>query len=103
MTWLEIISIRTAGAVETERVMEICRQSAQSDATGQLLAFIVYCSARYHTDITVHLHWKSDPGQGSILGREVSSALKEYGLINHTFWIKQQGLIAGTDLKRYGI
>lgn len=99
MIWLEVVSVRTALSIDTARVLEICRQCGQSDATGELLRSIVYCSARYQTDISVHLHWKSDPGPGSILGREVISALKEFGLINHSLWIKQQEFITGIQSK----
>jgi hypothetical protein len=95
MIWLEIISIRTAGAIETERIFEICGQCCQCNPTGQLLKLIVYRSARYETDISIHLHWKSDPGPGSILGLEVISALDDLGLISHTSWVKQEEFIAG--------
>ncbi len=77
MIWLEMISIRAAGTIEIERVFEICRPYCQSNSAGELLKLTVYCSARYETDISIHLHWKSDPGPGSIPGLEVISALED--------------------------
>jgi hypothetical protein len=90
MTWLEMINVRTARVIEAERVIELCRQSFQSLAVEKLLALTVYCSAKYPTDISIHFEWESDPRPGSILGSVVSSALKEFGLVSHTLWIKQK-------------
>jgi hypothetical protein len=99
MVWLEIVSIRTACAIETDRIFEICRQCCRCNSTGQLLKLIVYRSARYDTDISIHFHWKSDPGPGSIPGLEVISALEDLGLISHTSWIKQEEFIAGPAVR----
>ena len=88
MIWLEMISIRTAGIIEAGKVFEVCRQMFQSIADEKLLKLTVFCNARYETDISIHLQWKSDHAAGSILGREMSSALSDFGLINHTLWIE---------------
>lgn len=90
MAWLEMISIRTAGIVEAGKVFDICREFFQSSAVEKLLKLTVYCNARYATDISIHLQWKSDPGAGSILGGEVSAALGGLGLISHTMWVEQE-------------
>ncbi len=95
MIWLEMISIRAAGVIEAAKVFELCRQSFQSIAVEKSLKLTVYCNAKYTTDISIHLQWKSDPGPGSILGSEVSSALGDLGLISHTLWIEQEELITG--------
>ena len=93
MTWLEMISIRTAGIIEAGKVFDICSQMFQSIADEKLLKLTVFCNARYATDISIHLQWKSGPGSGSILGREINSALGDLGLISHTLWIEQEELI----------
>ncbi len=93
MIWLEMISIRTAGIIEARKVFETCRQIFQSIADEKLLKWTVFCNARYATDISIHLEWKSDSGSGSILGREISSALGDLGLISHTLWIEQEEVI----------
>jgi hypothetical protein len=95
MIWLEIISIRTAGIIEAGKVFDICRQMFQSIADEKLLELTVFCNARYATDISIHLQWKSDSGSGSILGRELSSALGDLGLISHTLWIEHEEVITG--------
>lgn len=95
MIWLEIISIRTAGIIETGKVFEICRHMFQSIADEKLLKWTVFCSAKYATDISIHLQWKSESGSGSILGGEMTSALSDFGLINHTVWIEQEKFVTG--------
>ena len=89
MIWLEMISTRAAGIIEAERILEICRQTHQSIAGEKLLKMTVFCNTRYATDVSIHLQWKSNPGTGSVLGRELSSALADLGLISHSLWIEQ--------------
>lgn len=95
MIWLEIISIRTAGIIEAEKVFEFCRHMFQSITDEDLLKLTLFCSAKYPTDISIHLEWKSDSGSGSILGREMTSALSDFGLINHTVWVERGQFITG--------
>jgi hypothetical protein len=97
MIRLEMINIRTAGIIEAEKVFDICRQMFQSIADEKLLKLTVFCDARYATDISVHLQWKSDSGSGSILGRMLSSALGDLGLVSHTLWIEQEEVITGAE------
>jgi hypothetical protein len=92
MIWLEMISTRAVGMIEAEKILELCRQTHQSIAGEKLLTMTVFCSTRYATDISIHLQWKSNPGTGSVLGRELSSALADLGLISHTLWIEQEEL-----------
>jgi hypothetical protein len=97
MIWLEMISIRTARAVEASKVMNLCRESVQSIADENLLNMTVFSNAKYGTDISIHLQWKSDPGSGSILGNQVCSALSDLGLISHTLWIEQEAFGNGNS------
>jgi len=92
MNLLEVISIRTAGIIEAGKVFEICRQMFQSIADEDLLKLTVFSNARYATDISSHLQWKSGSGSESILGAEMSSALVDLGLVSHTLWIEQEEL-----------
>jgi hypothetical protein len=90
MIWLEMISTRAAGISEAGKILEICRQMHQSIAGEKLLKMTVFCNTRYETDISIHLQWRSNPGTGSVLGRELSSALADLGLIRHSLWIEQE-------------
>ena len=93
MIWLEMISIRTAGIIEAGKVFEICRQMFQVIADEKLLKLTVFSNARYSTDISIHLWWKSDTGSESFSGRAIREALRDFGLISHTVWAKQEEAI----------
>jgi len=97
MIWLEMISTRAAGIMEAEKVLEICRQMHLSIAGEKLLIMAAFRNAKYGTDISIHLYWKSDPGTGSFLGKELILALEELGLVSHTVWIEQEEL----DIPKY--
>ncbi|MDR3555669.1 MAG: hypothetical protein P4L55_13005 [Syntrophobacteraceae bacterium] len=96
MVWLETINIRSAGATEARKVLDLCRRIVESTASEKGLRLKIFCNAAYATDISIHLQWKSDPGAFSILGKELSSALQDHGLISHSVWIEQEGP-AGID------
>jgi hypothetical protein len=98
MIWLEIISTRAAGIAEADKVFAIYREILQSLPDENLLNLAVFCNTKYPTDISLHLLWKSNPGDGSILGREVRSALGHLGLINHTTWIQKEEVRGGGAL-----
>ncbi len=98
MIWLEVISIRTAGAVEAGKVLDLCRQSIKSVEDRKLLKMSVFSNAKYETDISIHLQWKSDPGSGSLLGNQVRSALLNFGIISHTLWIEHEEFGHGEPL-----
>jgi hypothetical protein len=53
----------------------------------------VYFSAKYSTDISIHLEWASNPGSESFSGRAICEALRDLGLISHTVWAKQEEAI----------
>ena len=99
MIWLEMISVRTGTPVVAEQALDFCREVSKSVQTGELLKFAVYCNGTYPTDVSIHLLWKSNPGQSSMLGREVCTALGDLGLVSHTLWIEQKesGVVNGLE------
>ena len=90
MIWLETISIRAAGIIEAEKVLDIWNQFHLSTACDKLLEMTIFRNVKYATDISIHLQWKSNPGNESILGRQLSSELENHGLISHTIWIQEE-------------
>lgn len=90
--WLEMINIRIARVTEAAKLIElcICSQGFQSLADEKLLKVTVYCSSNYATDFSIHLEWDSDPGPCSVLGRALSEALGDLGLLSHTVWMKKE-------------
>ncbi|HAM52272.1 MAG TPA: hypothetical protein DCP92_16850 [Nitrospiraceae bacterium] len=90
MIWLEMISIRAAGIIEAEKVLNACGHFYLSVASDKLLKMTIFRNVKYATDISIHLQWKSNPGNESILGRQLSSELENHGLVSHTIWIQEE-------------
>lgn len=98
MKWLETINIRTARVTDAAKIIELCRQSFQSIAVEKLLKLTIYHSAKYATDIGIHLEWESDPGLKSVLGGSINEVLGDLGLTSHTLWIEHERFTVGKIL-----
>ncbi len=94
--WLEIISVRAAGNGEIERALELCRQIAIERTCGSPAEPILYRSAEYATDLSMHIHWRAETERPikSAFGEQVAWVLSDFGIINHTLWLLQGRSIA---------
>ena len=94
MKWVEIITLRSPGNINRELVDELLKGVDEPDSrtgTPKHLAEIrVYHHSVVETDLSVHIHWESEPGSQdkSPLGLRLSSALKPLGLLNHSVWVE---------------
>ncbi len=90
--WLEIISVRAAGNGEIERALEVCRRIASEGAHGPSAELILYRSAEYATDLSMHIHWHADAERPikSAFGVQVAWVLGDFGITNHTLWLLQR-------------
>jgi hypothetical protein len=91
MKWLEIIKLRSAGN-HTVLLEELFQRIANSDKNMGLVEMKIYRHAALESDLSVHLHWKSEKPEknGSGLGIRLVQAFKEFGLINHSIWIEEE-------------
>ena len=92
MKWIEILELRSTGNTRKqleEHIQEIIDQAKKN--SGQPLIKL-YTRLNIDTDLSIHLvHDSSEAIKGgSSLGLRLVSALKFYGLVNHTIWIKKQ-------------
>jgi len=93
MKWVEIITLRSPGRINTQVVNELIKQ-AESDAPNQLEGIRIYHHSVVETDLSIHLHWKSEPRSQhhkSPLGLKFSYALRNLGLLNHSMWVETAG------------
>ncbi len=90
MSWLEIITVRTAGSAEREKVLEVFEQMEAPKAAGGPLSIKMYLNAVLETDLSIHIHWNAETmHQGkSTLGLQLAQTLKYVGLTNHTIWVE---------------
>ncbi len=98
MRWVEIITLRSPGNISTQFVDELLREVSDSDSATDrpkhLVEIRIYHHSVVETDLSIHIHWKSEPGSQnkSSLGLRFSSALKNLGLLNHSVWLETAAL-----------
>ena len=92
MKWIEIIELRAAG--DTRKQMETRLQELidQVEKKSEQQTVKLYTRMKIETDLSIHLVHDSGKAKnrGSSLGIRLVSALKPYGLVNHTIWIEKE-------------
>ena len=93
MKWLEIIELRSAGG--NTKLLESQMQKLVNEVHEKTEnhAAKAYCRLMIVTDFSIHLFHDSKEVKksGSPLGLRLASALKEFGLVNHSIWIERHG------------
>jgi len=91
MKWLEIIELRSVGSNRTllESQLQSLINEVNQDAKQQTIK--VYSHVAVETDFSIHLYHDSKEADisGSPLGQRLASALKEFGLVNHSVWVER--------------
>ncbi len=84
MSWLEIIHLRSSG----EPLEPLSRRIQESIRTGGSDRVTLYRRAGLETDVAVHIHYPEPPEKEgpSGLGLRLASALRAFGLVEHTLW-----------------
>jgi len=90
MKWLEIIELR---AVESNRELlksKLQKLLDQVDKGRKKQGILAYSRVLIDTDFSIHLFHDSKKmeNSGSPLGLRIASALKAFGLVNHSIWIE---------------
>ena len=93
MKWLEIIELRSAGS--NNKLLESQMQKLVNEVheKTEQNAVRAYCRLMVDTDFSIHLFHNSKKVEksGSPLGLRLASALKEFGLVNHSIWTEMHG------------
>ena len=94
MKWVEIITLRSPTRINTQLVDELVKQVDRSDMPRHLVEIRIYHHSVVETDLSIHIHWKSEPGSQhkSPLGLKFSYALRNLGLLNHSVWVETSAL-----------
>ena len=92
MKWIEIITLRSAGTSREFIEQKIPRTVTDEDRGENLAAIRMYRNATLDTDLSVHLLFASPRPEAapSILGQRLASALKAFGLVNHSMWVEEE-------------
>ena len=94
MKWVEIITLRSPTRINTQFVDGLLKQVDKSDTPKHLVEIRTFQHAVVETDLSIHIYWESEPGSQhkSPLGLELSYALKDMGLLNHSVWVETAAL-----------
>jgi len=92
MKWIEIIELRTSGNARKQLETHLQELIEQAEKKAEKQTVKLYTRVLMDTDVSIHLFHDSGKVQnrGSSLGIRLVSALKFYGLVNHTIWIEKQ-------------
>jgi hypothetical protein len=90
MKWLEVIELRSMGnkrAVIESHLQDLIDEMIQEARQQKIKA---YSHVTVETDFNIHLYHDSKRADinGSPLGLRLASALKEFGLVNHSVWVE---------------
>jgi hypothetical protein len=87
---LEIIHLRLAGNTPASLINDIRRSVFTGNEKDKVR---LYFNATLQTDLSFHIHLKNNVSivHRSDLGVRLAAALREYGMVQHTMWIEDQG------------
>ncbi len=90
MKWLEIIELRSVGSNRKLLESQLQELINEVDREAKNQAIKAYNRVMIETDFSIHLFHDSKKveNSGSPLGLRLASALKEFGLVNHSIWIE---------------
>jgi hypothetical protein len=97
MKGVEIISVRIPTGPD-QHVMEDLRAICHEVRESSLAQADVYANGVFPGDLAIILSWEEMPpkGERTGLGKALSAALKRFGLVDHSVWVKaERGLKAG--------
>lgn len=90
MKWVEVIQLRVTGCDKDLLKSELLKLINESDkSTGEQM-MMVYGRVLVDTDYTIQIIHKTKnvENNGSSLGLRLVSALKAFGLVNHSIWVE---------------
>ena len=89
MKWLEIIELRSVD-INRELLESQLQKLIDEVDKEKKQAIMAYSRVLIDTDFSIYLFHdsKNVENSGTTLGLRLSSALKEFGLVNHSTWIK---------------
>jgi hypothetical protein len=88
MKWLEIIELRSVDRNRDLLISQLHKLSNEVYQETGKQTVTIYCCVKFKSDFSIHLfhHSKEVEFSGSPLGIRLASALKEFGLVNHSIW-----------------
>lgn len=89
MRWIEVIQLRSTGCDKDLLKTELLGLVNENDRITGKQTMKVYSRVLVDTDYTIQIIHKTKNVEenGSPLGLRLASALKAFGLVNHSLWV----------------
>lgn len=89
MKWIEVIQLRAVDGNREFLESKLNTLINEVVAGSKEQTISAYHRALIDSDYSIHIFHRSNPVEnfGSPLGERIVSALREFGLVNHTVWI----------------
>jgi hypothetical protein len=93
MKWLEVIELRSVYSNRELLESHLRTLLAAIDKATQQQSIKSYRRVMIGNDFSIHLYHDSTKleNKGGQLGLRLASALKEFGLVNHSIWLEMHG------------
>jgi hypothetical protein len=93
MKWIELIALRSIYKDREMLEHQIQELTDEVNRETKSLEITLYKRTAVETDVGIHILHNSGKVEdnGSQLGLRLADALKEFGLVNHSIWIKMNG------------
>jgi hypothetical protein len=86
--WIEVIQLRSTGSDKDFLKTELLKLIDNNEENTKQQMIMTYCRVLVDTDYTIQItHKKNIEKNGSPLGLRLVSALKAFGLVNHSIWV----------------
>jgi hypothetical protein len=91
MKWIEVIDLRSTG--NDQKTLKHMLKTLTKNNQKSGLKIILYHNTPVESDISIHLQWedKERTPEKSDLGLHLALALEEFGRVNHSIWIEDEG------------
>jgi hypothetical protein len=85
---LEVIELRSVKK-DKPQILELIDKLSGDDIKKTDMTIKIFTHSIIETDYSIHLYYKTSSHEnfGSELGYELTSYLKDYGLVSHNIWI----------------
>ncbi len=92
MSWLEVIHLRMTDRQKEQCTLTVQHLVNEAKREGVCRKIKLYKRELVDTDLSIHLIYDTQQVEmsGSSLGIRIATALKKFGMINHTVWSGMQ-------------
>ena len=90
MKWIEVIQLRIVDSNRDFLESQLQKLIDEVNKESKMQTIKSYSRVMIDSDFSIHLFHDSKKvdNSGSPLGLRLASALKEYGLVNHSIWLE---------------